>query len=193
MHNCRSFAKARLIWRLGGVSVILATIAVGRAVTIPIVAAQDGLKQRIDAMELLKSTDATVLTNLAKATEEVRSWREKEARRVERTSPKNDETAFLEWANRQSQASSLEVRDFRPSNRVPHGDYLSRSVVMSAHGSYESVCQFLDKLRQCPYMIRVASLEILPLNQQRSSFGVTFNIFLFTTNPQPATSPAKQG
>ena len=168
-------------------------IVLGFMLISPLITRQRELSQQLDTVESLKATDIVVLTSLSKAREEIHQLRTQEVVRCERASSHNDETSFLEWADRQSKETKLEVRDFRPSNRETHGDYITRTVVLSAQGSYESICLFLDSLRQCPYMLRVTSLEILPRDQNRSMFGATFNIQLFTAKPQQASSPVNQG
>jgi Tfp pilus assembly protein PilO len=193
MQQKKILAKTRLIWRMLGGCVTAALILAGFYLSNPLIIAQEELKERLTSIESLKETGETVLMNLTRAEAEVRQLREKEVQRFARSSPKNDETAFLEWANSQSKVSGLEVRDFRPSNRELSGDYVSRTVVLSTQGSYESICNFLDRLRECPYMLRITNLEILPQNQGRVTFGATFNILLFTANPQQAFSPVKQG
>ncbi len=193
MKQKKSLAKARLFWRLLGTSATAAMIVAGFAIINPLITTRGGLKQRLATVQALKTTDEAVQAKLTRAEEEVRQLRDKEVQRCARTSPKNDETAFLEWVNSQSKACALEVRDFRPSNRETHGDYVSRAVVLSTQGSYKSICHFLDRLRECPYMLRVTNLEILPQDQSRSTFGATFNILLFTVNPKQAINPVKQG
>lgn len=193
MKQKKSLSQTRLIWRLVGSLLSAVIIVVGFALTNPLITAQEELKQRLASVAALKATDEAVLANVAKVEDETRLLRDKEIERCARSSPRNDETAFLAWANVQSKECSLEVRDFRPSNREAHGDYSSRTVVLSAQGSYESICRFLDRLRECPYMLRLTSLEILPQDQTRSTFGATFNVILFTANPQQATGPVKQG
>lgn len=193
MQQKKTLANTRLIWRMLGGCVTAALILAGFYLSNPLIIAQEELKVRLTSIESLKTTDEIVLTNLTKAESEVRQLREKEVQRCARSSPKNDETAFLEWANSQSKVCGLEVRDFRPSNRELHGDYVSRTVVLSTQGSYESICHFLDRLRECPYMLRITNLEILPQDQGRATFGATFNILLFAANPQQAIVPVTKG
>jgi Tfp pilus assembly protein PilO len=184
MKQMKSLAQTRLIWRLVGSLVSVAMIVVGFALTNPLITAQEELKQRLVSVEALRVTDEAVRANLSKAEDEVRLLRDNEVQRFERSLPKNDETALLAWANSQSKECSLDVRDFRPASRETHGDYVSRTIVLSTQGSYKSICRFLDRLRECPYMLRITNLEILPQDQSRSTFGATFNILLFTANPK---------
>ena len=193
MQQKKTLANTRLIWRMLGGCVTAALILAGFYLSNPLIISQEELKVRLTSIESLKATDEIVLTNLTKAEAEVRQLREKEVQRCARSLPKNDETAFLEWANSQSRACGLEVRDFRPSNRELHGDYVSRTVVLSTQGSYESICHFLDRLRECPYMLRITNLEILPQDQGRATFGATFNILLFTAHPQQTIVLVKKG
>ncbi len=189
----KSLDRIRSVWHLFGSSVTVALIVAGVLVTKTRITTQWELKQQLTSFESLKATENVALANFAKASDEIQQLRQQDVQRRERSSPQHDETAFLEWVNNRSKESKLDVRDFRPSNRETQGDYNSRTVVLSAQGSYESICLFLDSLRQCPYMLRVTSLEILPQDQNRATFGATFNILLFTAQPPQASSSAKQG
>ena len=189
----KSLVRIRLMWRLLGTSVTVALLVAGGVLTKPLISAQAALKRQLTEVVSLKATEKVALDNLATASEEIQQLRNQDTQRRARSSPQNDESVFLEWVNNRSKESKLEVRDFRPSNRETHGEYVSRTVILSAQGSYESICLFLDSLRQCPYMLRVTGLEIQPQDQDRTKFGATFNILLFTAQPKQAKSPAKQG
>ncbi|MEZ6134984.1 MAG: hypothetical protein R3C53_08760 [Pirellulaceae bacterium] len=177
--------KARMVWRVSGLTVILAIAGVGSLLANPLIATQEELKQREAVIESVRATEAKIKAKLTEAEAVINALRDQEGVRRERSDPKNDETAFLHWANSHASLCELAVRDFRPSNRQTHGEYTYRTVVLSTQGSYASICLFLDKLRQCPQMLRVASFDILPQDQARTTFVATFNILLITQEPMP--------
>jgi Tfp pilus assembly protein PilO len=181
--NVKSKSKARLWWRILGMTVIGGLMAAGGAASRPILSAKKELQSQLDGLESLsKASEATALKR-ATAAEEAAQWEAEESRRLDRAKSNLDEAGFLHWVNQQSQSTSLQIRDYRPSGRELVGDYQARSVLLSTQGSYTAICQFLDKLRGCPQMHRITSLEIAPQNSERTSFGATINVQLLTVNP----------
>lgn len=159
-------------------------ISASAFVTAPLISEQNEMQRRLDAIGALRATNETVTDNLNAALEENQRLIQEAKMHRDRTSPKNDETAFLQWANQQTNSCGFLIRDFRPSIRGTQGNYVTRTVILSTEGSYDSVCRFLDKLRECPQMIRVTTFEIVPQDQSRTTFGATLNILLFSGTPQ---------
>lgn len=111
-------------------------------------------------------------------------WKQKNHLRLERSASKLDTAEFLSWVNEQSESVGLMVRDFRPSGRDSQPDYDGQCITLSGHGGFESICLFLDQLRQCPRMNRITTIEIVPRDSERTTYQLTLGVVVYTYNPK---------
>jgi Tfp pilus assembly protein PilO len=132
------------------------------------------LQEHVD--KILRQSDQT-MTELAQ-------WKAKNQRRLDRSASKLDIAEFLSWVNAQSEEVGLMVRDFRPSGRESQPDYDGQCITLSGHGSFDSICLFLDQLRQCPRMNRVTTIEIVPRDSERTMYQLTLGVVVYTFNPK---------
>ena len=89
------------------------------------------------------------------------------------------EAEFLAQVARLAEEVGLNVRDYRPGQVTPRGDYAEVDIELSGEGSYESICRFLYGLSQIPRLSSLAGLEIQagseePLYPIRMNFSAYF-------------------
>lgn len=146
--------------------------------------AADALEQRRLEVESLHSQHKVLLATLDTARATAAQWQEQKSRLQQRTRPTHDDIDFLEWAHDQAAQAHLDLIDFRPSGKESLENFEGRGLMLSANGSFESICRFLNELRHCPRMNRVTSLEITPAGSDRQQFNLVLRIVLFTL-PSP--------
>lgn len=184
-HN-RGIATARHAWHACGVLVVIVMILFWWGVL-----GQSVLKERkeidhqMGQMLDLQEHEQAIKNRLTEVTNELEQRQREDARRRERTSPPHDEAGFLEWVNELAHTSGLKIHDFRPSGQDSQGIYEQHGVSLSSQGSYSGICQFLDRMRDCPRMNRITSMEITPSDGQRKEFSVSLQILLFTQVQPP--------
>ena len=190
-HNCY-LRPLSIGWTIGGLGIVLImTILWLALVASPMLNDHREQLAQFTAIESFGNTTELLNANFEQLSAEAHNWQVSENRRLDRTSPLNDEAMFLQWANQQALDCGLEVRDFRPASRELLADYESRGVTLATQGSYEAVGRFLDRLRDCPCMNRVTSMEIVPRDARSESFGLTLQIVLFTSRSKLTTSPSQ--
>ena len=184
----------RIRWTIGGLSIVLIMTVLWLAlVGSPMLDDQKEQLAQFAAIESFGNTAQSLSANFEQVSAETRDWQIAEKLRHDRASPLHDEAMFFQWSNQQALDCGLEVRDFRPASRELLADYESRGVMLSTHGSFEAIGRFLDRLRDCPCMNRVTSMEIVPRDAQCESFGVTLQIVLFTSRSKPLITAPSQG
>jgi len=128
----------------------------------------------------LRNQERQIEAKLVQASAEAKYWQELDEKRCQRSSPQQDDSCFLRWLNQQAAASGLQVKDFRPLAQQKEGDYTSQGFAIVAQGTYQSVCQFLDAMRNCPKMNRITNLDMTPKDAGGESFTLTIQGLLFT-------------
>ena len=99
-----------------------------------------------------------------------------------------DEVAFLSWLSRESERLGLAINDFQPAGEVAGADYYRRTVQCSGTGRYDLICKLLDSLRRGQLMVRVAALELTPMDTERFEFTFTMRIELVTLKTPASTN-----
>jgi Tfp pilus assembly protein PilO len=150
----------------------------------PLHEADDALEQRRLEVESLHSQHKVLLATLATARANANQWQQHKADLQQRTRPTHDDIDFLEWAHDQAAQVDLNLIDFRPSGKENLEIFEGRGLMLSANGSFDSICRFLNALRHCPRMNRVTSLEITPAGSERQQYNLVLRIVLFTL-PKP--------
>lgn len=123
---------------------------------------------------------SVIWQQLAEVKEVANQWRVEQEQLRRRCSTVHNESQFLDWLNAQADEVDLVIRDFRPVARTLKSGYMVRGVALSASGSYESVCTLLDRLRDCPQMFRVNSLDIVPRDADGTLFSINLQGQLIT-------------
>lgn len=150
----------------------------------PLHQAADSLEQRRMEVESLHSQHKVLLASLETARANANLWQQRKADLQQRTRPTHDDIDFLEWAHDQAAQVNLDLLDFRPSGKESLEIFEGRGLMLSANGSFDSICRFLNALRSCPRMNRVASLEITPAGSERQQYNLVLRIVLYTL-PKP--------
>ena len=186
------FSPIRLIWGVAGILGVVGIVAVWwHSVGRPALAARASLKQQLADMDVLRSAETELRTQLTHITAEAEHWRSQELQRRARVSPENDEAGFLQWLNQQAQACGLEVQDYRPSSREVQGKFDGHGIMLAAHGSYEGIAGLMDRLRACPRMNRVTSMEVSPRDAERTSYSLSLSLLLFSCAPTSAIASSQ--
>lgn len=146
--------------------------------------AAEALEQRRLEVESLHGQHKVLLANLETARLTATQWQERLADLHQRTRPTHDDIDFLEWAHECAARVNLNLIDFRPSGKESLGDFQGRGQMLSANGSFESICSFLHELRRCPRMNRITSFEISPAGSERQQYSLVLRVVLFTL-PKP--------
>jgi Tfp pilus assembly protein PilO len=150
----------------------------------PLNRAADALEQRRLEVESLHSQHKVLLATLETARATAAQWQERKNQLQQRTRPTHDDIDFLEWAHEQAAQVDLDLIDFRPSGKESLEIFEGRGLMLSANGSFDSICRFLNQLRHCPRMNRITSLEITPAGSDRQQYSLVLRIVLFTL-PSP--------
>lgn len=154
----------------------------------PLNEAQQSLEQEKMEVEGLQVQQPVLLAALKASQERTESWKLQAAKLEERSLPAQDDIDFLDWVNEKAVTTGLSIKDFRPSGRETVGEYEGRGLMLSTSGSFESVCRFLEAMRDCPRMNRVTSIEITPEGQKREGFMMSIRVVLFTRIPKTAST-----
>ena len=142
--------------------------------------AAEALEQRSLEVESLHSQHKVLLANLDTARVNAARWQERKVELQQRTRPTHDDIDFLEWAHERAARVNLNLIDFRPSGKESLGSFEGRGQMLSANGSFQSICSFLHELRDCPRMNRITSVEISPMSSERQQYNLVLRVVLFT-------------
>lgn len=178
--------KALRHWsRICGLSGILALALAWFVFCIkPLQSREEDLRAGYLELDAIRSQRTAMLDALNNAKASNTHWRELESQWRQRANDSQDDVTFLNWANQVADEVGLHLDDYRPAGRERFGEYQGRGLMFSAGGSLSSVLRFFDRLRTCPQMNRITTLEITPTNTERTEFSVSFRVLLFTLQPK---------
>ncbi len=185
-----SLQTIRRGWMAGGPAVALVLIgAWWWLLGGPIIAAREEVNRELEEVSSLRTGEHAIRQRLVQVAAEAEQTRRAEEARRRRILEKHDDASFLHWVNQQAHECGLVVRDFRPAGRVVLGEYERSGVLIESQGTYEVICQFLDRLRACSRMNRVSSFEITPRDAERTTFALSMQIVLFAQAPLRTSNP----
>ncbi len=178
-------AKTRCFSQVVGLSGIVLLVAAWWLCLIqPMNQAAQEVELRRFQVQALRSQQPILLAALETSRVKAADWEEKKTRLLQRAKPAQDDIDFLNWAHEQATEVGLQLKDYRPSGKDILGDYEGRGLLLSANGSFDDICQFLERLRDCPRMNRITSVEITPQGQDRQFFSLSLRVVLFTLQPK---------
>lgn len=177
----RSLQRIRLAWNFGGGLFVVAAAGLWWMVfALPLVSVKLAAERGRVAAERIAALEPSTRLRHQLAKADVERLERERSIRQERVPDESDETVFLNWVSEFAAKCRLNVTEFRPAGQTPVDAFMATSIRLSAGGSYEAVCRFLDGLRACPRMHRVTSLEVGPADAGREEYGVTLQLMLFS-------------
>lgn len=186
-----SINAIRLVWTAGGIAAVLLTGGLWWSLYAqPSLGAEREELRELATLAELRQNERQTRLRAAEVSAEAERWLRAERAFRARVPVSADESGFLQWVSLRAQECGLSVRDFRPAGREPPGEFEGRSIMLAAQGSYAAIGRFLDRLRDCPRMNRVSSLEISPRDAERTTYNFTLQVVLFN-QPPAATTPER--
>ena len=173
-------------WALHGAGCLAAFAVVGAYygfVTLPLNGEMEQDALRVVQLEALNARAPEVRRTYRLKQAELRSLEESVADTLLRLPAKLDEQEFLEQVKLVAQASDIEVVGSQIGLAEQLESYSKAEVTFQCHGSFASICRFLDGISHLPRLTEVARLQIeTDKNVERYPVQVTFALYFGSTS-----------
>ncbi len=104
-----------------------------------------------------------------------------------------EEDNFLRLIADASKNSGLEIKEYSRGKEYHGPDFSELDVNIRAHGSYASICRFLDYLQQIPRVAKIVSLQLKGQNSGDYPLDMTVRLYYGVRMSESETKGGQNG
>jgi len=175
-------AKTRQFSRILHYAGLLAALACATAsyswLHVPIFDDISRTAERIEELKLSMQNAAVIHEQHQRASERLATANQRIAKVRERVPSEADAGEFLSEVSRIASQENLAIKDFQPEAPTNMDGYAQMKVTLEGHGSYASICTFLDRIAN---LERLAKLQDLKLSAtgNATEYPVTATLIIY--------------
>lgn len=168
-------------WVLHAVGVLTAVVAVGAFIEfgyLPLAEQQELCDQRIAQLESMLTKASQVQAEHQSRTVELATLKESVVETQRRLPSEMREHEFLDQVRAAASATGVELGEYRLGAIVELASYSKADLTFECHGSFASICQFLNKIDHLARITEISNLQMETAdNFNRYPLQVTFVLY----------------